>query len=95
MILIYILLYINTLLAQSNMFYPILILIPIAFKYNYQRYENRNVNRKEMRGLNENIMDLYEVIPRIFKIRGEENSNFSGGWLDGMAESLLKKSILN
>ena len=58
MIIIYILLYINTLLAQSNMFYPILILIPIAFKYNYQRYENRNVNRKEIGGLNENIMDL-------------------------------------
>lgn len=34
------------------------------------------------------------VIPRIFKIRGEENSNFSGGWLDGMAESLLKKKYI-
>ena len=33
------------------------------------------------------------VIPRIFKIRGEENSNYSGGWLDGMAESLLKKKV--
>lgn len=30
---LYILLYINTMLAQSNMFYPAFILLPIAFKY--------------------------------------------------------------
>lgn len=34
-IVLYILLYINTTLAQSNMFYPAFILLPIAFKYGY------------------------------------------------------------
>lgn len=32
-IVLYILLYVNTLLAQSNMFYPAFILLPVAFKY--------------------------------------------------------------
>ena len=30
------------------------------------------------------------VIPRVYKIRGQENKNFVGGWLDGMSEALLK-----
>ena len=34
-IVLYVLLYVNTLLAQSNMFYPAFILLPIAFKYGY------------------------------------------------------------
>lgn len=57
-IILYVLLYINTLMAQSNMLYPAFIVIPIAFKYASLNFEEQSEQYKEKRLVNENIMDL-------------------------------------
>lgn len=31
------------------------------------------------------------ILPRIYKIKGEENKNHAGGWLEGMSDSLLNQ----